>query len=89
MLCNFDEFEVYVLVYAQMELIHFQMSIQHVAYYVECAKSPQCVIGGTGRENIMTQCCVSATGHFLLPYILYSGQRLMFDYTQRGPAGAK
>ena len=53
------------------------------------AKSPQCVIGGTGRENITIQCCVSATGHFLPPYILYSGQRLMFHYTQGGPAGAK
>ena len=52
------------------------------------SKAPQCVIGGTGRENITIQGCISAIGQLLPPYILYSGQRLMFDYTQGGPAGA-
>ena len=53
------------------------------------AKSPQFVVGGTGRENITVQMCVSATGQLLPPYILYTGQRLMFDLTQGGPLGAR
>ena len=51
------------------------------------SKAPQCMIGGTGRENITIQGCISAIGQLLPPYILYSGQHLMFDYTQGGPAG--
>ena len=47
------------------------------------------MIGGTGRENITIQGCISAIGQLLPPYILYSGQRLMFDYTQGGPAGTR
>ena len=52
------------------------------------AKSPQFVVGGTGRENITVQGCVSASGQLLPPYILYTGQRLMFDLTQGGPLGS-
>ena len=53
------------------------------------AKSPQFVVGGTGRENVTVQMCVSASGQLLPPYILYTGQRLMFDLTQGGPLGAR
>ena len=53
------------------------------------AKSPQYIIGGTGKENITVQGCISATGKLLPPYILYTGQRLMFDYMQGGPIGAR
>ncbi len=54
------------------------------------AKSPQ-FVGGTGsrRENITIQMCVSASGKFLPPYILNTGQRLMFDLTQGGPLGTR
>ena len=53
------------------------------------AKSPQYVIGGTGKENITVQACISASGQLLPPYILYTGQRLMFDQTQGGPLGTR
>ena len=53
------------------------------------AKSPQYTVGGSGKENITVQVCVSATGKLLPPYIIYSGQRLMLNNTQDGPAGAK
>lgn len=53
------------------------------------AKSPQFVVGGTGRENVTVQMCVSASGQLFPPYILYTGQRLMFDLTQGGPLGAR
>lgn len=53
------------------------------------AKSPQYTIGGTGKENITVQGCISATGKLLPPYILYTGQRLMFNYMQGGPIGAR
>ena len=53
------------------------------------AKSPQYVIGGTGKENITVQACISASGQLLPPYILYTRQRLMFDQTQGGPLGTR
>ena len=40
-------------------------------------KSPQTVIGGSGRENITIQVCVSADGKLLPPYIIYTGKYLM------------
>ena len=53
------------------------------------AKSPQFFVGGTGKENITVQGCMSASGTFLPPYILYTGQQLMFDQTQGGPLGMR
>ena len=53
------------------------------------AKSPQYIVGGTGKENITVHGCVSASGQLLPPYILYMGQRLMVDYTQGGPIGSR
>lgn len=47
------------------------------------AKSPQFVVGGTGKENITVLGCVSASGVLLPPYILYTGLRLMFDRVGR------
>ena len=53
------------------------------------AKSPQFIVGGTGKENITVHACVSASGTLLPPYILYTGQRLMMNYTQSGPVGSR
>ena len=53
------------------------------------AKSPQYVVGGTGKENITLQGCISGDGKLLPPYILYTGQRLMSDYTEGGPLGTR
>lgn len=53
------------------------------------AKAPQYVVGGTGKENITVQGCISGDGKLLPPYILYTGQRLMFDNTQGGPVGTR
>ena len=50
------------------------------------AKSPQYIVGGTGKENITVHgYVVSASGQLLPPYILYTGQQLMVDYTLGGP----
>ena len=53
------------------------------------AKSPQYTVGGTGKENITVQVCVSAAGQLLPPYILYTGQRLMHTHTQDGAPGTR
>ena len=53
------------------------------------AKSPQYVVGGTGKENITVQGCVSASGKLLPPYILYTGQHLMYDHIHGGPLGVR
>ena len=53
------------------------------------SKSPQFVVVGSGKENITVNACVSADGRLLPPYILYTGQRLMLDYTQGGPLGTR
>ena len=52
-------------------------------------KSPQMLIGGSGRENITIHCCVSASGQYIPPYVIYTGQKLMFDHTQGGPLGTR
>lgn len=52
-------------------------------------KSPQTVIGGSGRENITEQACINAEGMLLPPYILYSGKYLMADTTNGGPLGTR
>ena len=52
-------------------------------------KSPQHMIAGSGRENITVHCCVSASGQCISPYVVYTGQRLMFDHTQGGPLGTR
>ena len=52
-------------------------------------KAPQMVIGGTGRENITVQTCISAAGKILPPLIVYTGQRLSPTLTMGGPCGAR
>ena len=52
-------------------------------------KSPQTIIGGSGRENITIQVCVSADGKLLPPYIIYTGKYLMANCTNGGPLGSR
>ena len=52
-------------------------------------KAPQMVIGGTGRENITVQTCISAAGKTLPPLIVYPGQRLSPTLTMGGPFGTR
>ena len=51
-------------------------------------KTPQSLLGRSGRENITVQVCGSATGEILPPYIVYKGKKLMHD-TRGGPKGAR
>ena len=44
----------------------------------------QC-IGGSSREQITVNCCISASGTVLPPYIVYKGKNLYLDWTQGGP----
>ena len=50
-------------------------------------KSPQALIGRSGRENITIQSCISASGQLLPPYVVYTGKYLMASSTERGPIG--
>ena len=43
----------------------------------------QC-IGGSGREQITVNCCISASGQVLPSYIVYKGKNLYMDWTQGG-----
>ena len=52
-------------------------------------KSPQAIIGGSGRENITVQVCTSATGKLLPPYIVYKRKYLMAENTNGGAFGTK
>ena len=52
-------------------------------------KTPQSLLGGSGRENITVQVCGSVTGEILPPYIVYKGKKLMHDTTRGGPKGAR
>ena len=52
-------------------------------------KSPQAIIGGSGRENITVQVCVSAKGKLLPPYVIYTGKRLMASCMNGGPLGSR
>ncbi len=52
-------------------------------------KSPQAIIGGSGRENITVQVCVSADGKLFPPYVIYTGKYLMANCTNGGPVGSK
>ena len=52
-------------------------------------KSPQCIIPGSGRENITVQVACNASGQLLPPYVVYTGQRLMKDLTVGGPLGTR
>ena len=47
-------------------------------------KSPQSIIGGSGRENITVQVCAGADGTLLPPYIVYTGKHLMANCTNGG-----
>ena len=53
------------------------------------SKSVHTVIGGSGRDFITVQACISSTGQLLSPYVVYSGKRLIAEYTQNGPCGAR
>ena len=52
-------------------------------------KSPQAIIGGSGRENITVQVCVSADGKLVPPYVIYTGKYLMANCTNGGPIGSR
>ena len=52
-------------------------------------KSPQAIIGGSGRENITVQVCVSADGKLVLSYVIYTGKYLMPNCTNGGPIGSR
>ena len=52
-------------------------------------KSPQAIIGGSGRDNITVQVCASASGKLLPPYIIYSGKHVMANSTRGGPVGTR
>lgn len=52
-------------------------------------KLPEAVIGGSGRENITVQVCVSADGNILPPYIVFTGKHLMANCTNGGPLGTR
>ena len=38
-------------------------------------KAPQRVIGGSDRENITIDTCLSANGQHVPPYVVYKGKR--------------
>ena len=52
-------------------------------------KSPQSLVGGSGRENITVQTCmcISGDGQLLPPYVVYTGKHLMANTTNDGPFG--
>lgn len=52
-------------------------------------KSPQCIIGGSGRENVTVQVCVNGCGDLLPPYVIFSGKHLMATCTNGGPVGTR
>ena len=52
-------------------------------------KSPQAIIGGSGRENITIQVCVSTAGQLLPPSIIYTGKHLMANCTNGGLLGTR
>ena len=52
-------------------------------------KSPQSLVGGSGRDNITVQTCISGSGDLLPPYIVYAGKRLMANLVNGGPFGSR
>ena len=50
-------------------------------------KSPQSLIPGSGKENVMVQVCCSASGGLLPTYVVYTRQRLQYNCTSGGPLG--
>ena len=52
-------------------------------------KSPQSLVGGSGRDNITVQTCISGSGDLLPPYIVYAGKRLMANSVNGGPFGSR
>ena len=52
-------------------------------------KVPPSVIGGSGREQITVQTCISGIGKLLPPYIVYTGKHLMCEHTDGGPLGTR
>ena len=52
-------------------------------------KYPQAIIGGSGRENITVQVCVSADGKLVPLYVIYTGKYLMANCTNGGPIGSR
>lgn len=53
------------------------------------SKSVHSVIGGSGRDQITVQPCISGTGKLLPPYIVYTGKYLMHQHTDGGPLGTR
>ena len=52
-------------------------------------KSPQTIIGGSGRDNITVLACASATGKLLPPFVVYTGKHLMASNVNGGPFATK
>ncbi len=52
-------------------------------------KSPQALIGGSGRENIAVQTCINGLGNILPPYIIFTGKYLMANCTEGGAIGTR
>ena len=52
-------------------------------------KSLQCIIPGSGRDNITVQVAYSASGDLHPPYVVYTGQQLMEHLTYGGPLGTR
>ena len=52
------------------------------------AKQVHEVGGGSGHEYITVQCCGSASGERLPPFILYKGKNMYRRWMEGGPAGA-
>ena len=52
-------------------------------------KSPQSLVGGSGRENITVQTCISGEGKLLPPFVVYKGKYDMANTTNDGPIGTR
>ena len=75
-------------------MIYFQCGRKWVSRpaHIVCkrgVKSPQVIIGGSGRENITVQVCVSADGKLVPPYVIYTGKYLMANCTNAGLIGSR
>ena len=53
------------------------------------SKSVHLVIGGSGRDNITIQTCITGTGKLLPPYVIYAGKYLYDEYTHGGSLGSR
>ena len=53
------------------------------------SKAVHSVIGGSGRDNVTVQACISGEGKLLPPFIVFTGKHLMHAYTNGGPLGTR